>query len=492
MINKNYILFGIIAIVLSLIHFLLEYRDISWINHEFHAAIEAIGGAFSLVLALLLFSKNNDSKNYPILYLFGISFLLTGLFDIAHSFVSEGDSFVFFHSMGSFIGSVVLLLIFLPSFNKKLTESNYFLNVILTLSIITISVLFLWPELTPKMIVHGSFSLLSQIMNLLFGIFYFIVLIKLTYLQKQIKSYNYDYLILILLFMSLSGLTFSYSQVWNVEWWVWHILRFIAFIIGVFIIMNHQKELISRLNKLNKEANLSKIRLEQNIKIIKKKNEELEQFTYITSHDLQEPLNSIISFSDLLEDEKDKMEVIGQKSIEVIRSSAFRMKDFIISLLEYSKIGQEKEKVEINIAQLIEHLKIDLHHLIGKEQASVNYLGNPLKIVAFEPDLIKLFQSLVINGIKYTEKQTAPIIEINSEEQADKYMFSVKDNGIGIHREQYDKVFEVFQRLHSRDKYSGTGIGLSHCKKVVELHGGDIWLNSEEGKGTTFYFTIAK
>ena len=488
--NKNYILFGTIAIILSLIHFLLLHKNITWKNHEFHAAIEAIGGSFSLVLALLLFSKNNDSKNYPILYLFAISFLLTGLFDIAHSFVSEGDAFVFFHSIGSFIGSLVLLVIFLPSINKKLTESNYFLIAILVFSIVTISILFIWPELTPRMIVDGKFSALSQIINFLFGVFYFIILIKLSYLQKRTKTYNY--LILILLFVSLSGLTFNYSQVWNVEWWVWHILRFFAFIIVVFIILKNQRELINRLNKLNKDINISKLRLEKNIQIIKNKNEELEQFTHITSHDLQEPLNSIISFSDLLEDEKGKMEEIGQKSIEVIRSSALRMKDFIISLLEYSKIGKEKDKVEINIEQLIENLKMDLHYLIDKEQASIHYLGNPLKIFAFEPDLVKLFQSLVINAIKYTEKRTVPFIEINSEEQPYKYIFSVKDNGIGIDKKQYDKVFEVFQRLHSRDKYSGTGIGLSHCKKVVELHDGDIWLNSEEGKGTTFYFTIAK
>ena len=117
-----------------------------------------------------------------------------------------------------------------------------------------------------------------------------------------------------------------------------------------------------------------------------KKNKELKQFTYITSHDLQEPLNSIISFSHLLEENKDKLDEIGQKSVEVIVNSAFRMKEFIISLLEFSRIGMEKEKTETDIEKLIEDLKIDLHNLIEKKEATINYTGEPLKIKAIKPD----------------------------------------------------------------------------------------------------------
>lgn len=239
-----------------------------------------------------------------------------------------------------------------------------------------------------------------------------------------------------------------------------------------------EKEISEKLSSLNK--------------LLISKNEELKQFNYITSHDLQEPLNTIISFSNLLEMEKDKMEEIGQKSIEIIKTSANRMKDFIISLLEYSRIGREKEKTKVDIIQLVENLKIDLSDLINRTQARINYVGEPLKIMAYEHDLVKVFENLVVNGIKYTNKKKMPLIIINSEEQTDNYKFSISDNGIGIPKEQFEKIFEVFQRLHSRDKYTGTGIGLSYCKKVIELHDGRIWLDSEEGKGTTFYFTVSK
>lgn len=239
------------------------------------------------------------------------------------------------------------------------------------------------------------------------------------------------------------------------------------------------------------ELELAKVELKHK-KELERKNKELEQFTFITSHDLQEPLNSILSFAGLLEREKEKMGEVGQKSIEVIKASASRMRALIISLLEYSTIGREKGKKEVDIERLIEDLKVDLQQIIEKTKATVIYAGDNLKIQAYEPDLIKLFQNLIVNGIKYTEEGTYPVIIINAEEQKNFYKFSIQDTGIGIAKEYYEKVFEIFQRLHPGSQYSGTGIGLAYCKKVVELHGGEIWIASEEGKGTTFYFTIEK
>ena len=249
------------------------------------------------------------------------------------------------------------------------------------------------------------------------------------------------------------------------------------------------KKVLEREIEMRKEIEKKLIDSKQSIQ---NKNKELEQFTYITSHDLQEPLNSILSFLHLLEKEKPKVSEIGQKSIDIINDSALRMKDFIASLLEYSRIGGEKTKVKVDIKQLIANLKTDLYALIEKHQATINYIGEPIKLDAFEADLIKLFQNLITNGIKYTNGETLPLIIIDVEDQHDTYKFSVSDNGIGIDPKYFDKIFEVFQRLHTRDKYSGTGIGLSHCKKIVELHNGKIWLESELGKGTTFYFTISK
>ncbi|MDC7998049.1 sensor histidine kinase [Gilvibacter sediminis] len=225
---------------------------------------------------------------------------------------------------------------------------------------------------------------------------------------------------------------------------------------------------------------------------LENKNKELEQFTYITSHDLQEPLNSILSFSGLLESEVESSDELVNQCISVIRGSALRMKDFIASLLEYSRIGRVKERQNVDIPALIEDLKKDLNDIIEKPNASVDYIGKPLSIQAYKIDLKRLFKNLIHNGIKYTSPGTQPKVTIDVSEDEAHYTFSIRDNGIGIPEAQFENIFEVFKRLHNRDDYPGTGIGLSHAKKVVELHGGKIWVTSELGKGSTFYFTILK
>lgn len=169
-------------------------------------------------------------------------------------------------------------------------------------------------------------------------------------------------------------------------------------------------------------------------------NKALEQFNHITSHDLQEPLNSIISFSKLLEKEKHKLGAVGKQSIEAINVSTLRMKDFITDLLEYSKISAEKERTEVDLPTMIAQLQIDLHHLMIQRKAVVNYVGKLSKIQAFEHDLIKLFQNLIVNSIKYTSEEKTPEVRINAIEKENCYEFSVADNGIGIPEDQYDKI----------------------------------------------------
>lgn len=227
-----------------------------------------------------------------------------------------------------------------------------------------------------------------------------------------------------------------------------------------------------------------------------KKNKELEEFNYITSHDLQEPLNTIIGYTGLLQNEldnlKDPVSEICIKSLDTIKSSAFRMKDFITDLLEYSKIRRNQEKTEVDITKVINEIKTDLNNLISSKKASVTYVGKPLKIMAFKIEFKRILQNLITNGIQFTNDDTLPKIIINVETQNNCYLFSVADNGIGIPKNKFEKIFEVFQRLHKRNKHSGTGIGLSYVKRAVEKHYGKIWLTSKKGKGSIFYFTISK
>jgi len=225
---------------------------------------------------------------------------------------------------------------------------------------------------------------------------------------------------------------------------------------------------------------------------LKEKNKELEQFAYITSHDLQEPLNSIISFSNLLKESDSQLDDIGKKSVDIMEKMSYRMKDFIVDLLEYSRIGKQKEITASSINSIIDNLKIDLNSLLQKNEAIINYEGEDINITCVKEEIIKVLQNLIVNGIKYQTPNNKPVITIEAKEKDTEVLISVKDNGIGIEKKYHSKIFDVFQRLHSRNTYEGTGIGLAYCKKVIEMHGGKIWLDSELGRGSIFYFTISK
>lgn len=223
------------------------------------------------------------------------------------------------------------------------------------------------------------------------------------------------------------------------------------------------------------------------------KNKALEQFSYITSHDLQEPLNTIISYSSLLSDTyKDQFDGVALKSLEIIEETSLRMKELIKSILDYSRIGGgELRLVSIDLNQLLNNITTDLQNKINSTNALIQFDNLPI-VNGYKVELRLLFQNLISNAIKYRKDDTAPIVQIMSTEDQDYWYFSIIDNGIGIAPKHFDKIFEIFQRLHTKEQYNGLGIGLAHCKKITQLHSGTIFLTSKEGEGSTFTFSISK
>lgn len=224
------------------------------------------------------------------------------------------------------------------------------------------------------------------------------------------------------------------------------------------------------------------------------KNNELEQFAYIASHDLKEPLVTISSLIDLLvEDYGDKFDEEGRMNITFIQDSSDRMRKLIDAILAYSRLGKSKEYDSVNCNLVIKTLESDLQNVISRTNSKIETKNLPT-INAAELEIRLLFQNLISNGIKFTKPNVTPLVTISAEEttinDSSFWQFAVKDNGIGIPEKHRERIFSIFQRLHSREEYEGTGIGLAHCKKIVESHGGKIWLTSQEGEGTTFYFTI--
>ncbi len=226
-------------------------------------------------------------------------------------------------------------------------------------------------------------------------------------------------------------------------------------------------------------------------KELERKNKEIEQFAYVASHDLQEPLRTISNFSNLLTQKiNTHADNEEREYINYINGAAQRMSQLIFDLLEYSRIGKDMSKMAIDCDKLVNEVLADLAANI-KESGAEIHVGK-LPVVQGFIYLKSLFQNLISNAIKFQKEGSHPVISISARGNEKEFLFSIKDNGIGIEKTYFEKIFLIFQRLHTRTEYVGTGIGLSQCKKVVELHGGRIWVESEPGKGSIFNFTIPK
>ncbi|WP_228466909.1 sensor histidine kinase [Adhaeribacter swui] len=231
-------------------------------------------------------------------------------------------------------------------------------------------------------------------------------------------------------------------------------------------------------------------KMEQLIETLKDKNHELEQFAFITSHDLQEPLRTITTVvADLEQQNKGDMDEMTSIYLGFLSQSAVRMRALITGLLEYSRLGKDKllEKVDCNI--ILQECLADLRTYIQENQAIIT--SSPLpELPAYGLELKLLFQNLISNAIKFRKKNISPQIRITALQDNNYWVFSVADNGIGIDARFQEKIFVIFHRLHSRTAYEGTGIGLAHCRKIVELHRGKIWVEPNPEGGSIFRFKL--
>lgn len=254
------------------------------------------------------------------------------------------------------------------------------------------------------------------------------------------------------------------------------------------------KKAIFEIKKSNEKLELKvKERTEELKKAVdqlKESNNELEQFAYVASHDLQEPLRMITAYITLLAKKYEgQLDPKADEYIGYVVDGSKRMQLLISDLLKYARLTTRQKPFELaNFSKVVEDVIEDLQINIKETQASIKI--DPLPQILADPTQIRqLFQNLITNAIKF-HSDLPPVIIISAQKDKNEWCFCISDNGIGMEPKYYERVFMMFQRLHDREKYPGTGIGLTVCKKIVERHGGRIWVESVLGKGSSFYFTM--
>jgi PAS domain S-box-containing protein len=252
--------------------------------------------------------------------------------------------------------------------------------------------------------------------------------------------------------------------------------------------ITERRQLAERTKQLNEELER---RVQERTAELVRSNAELQQFAKIAAHDLQEPLRTIEGYANLLAKRyKGKLDSDADEFIEFILDGAGRMILLIQGVLTHSGIGatdlKPVESVDVN--EILDTVRRNLQLSMRESGAKLEYSNLP-EVVANKSELLQLFQNLIGNAIKYRGER-APVIKVSAEENVHEWVFSVEDNGIGIDPKYAEKIFDMFARLHGKTQYEGTGIGLAICKKIVETHGGRIWVQSEPGRGSIFLFTL--
>jgi len=490
-------------------------QDYLYFNSLLHSSMETLGAFIALAMAVLLFDRKHEKFGGKF-FSIAVGFLGMGLLTGFHAITWQGNGLILLISISNLLGGFFFSLIYVKSFSiYKDTTFNRWLPLIVAVGLVILAVwTFLFRKTLPAMAIEGKFTTAAIAFNSLGGILFILAGGQILYDYHLSKKLGIYFLAAMSFFFGLSGLMFTVSSLWSLTWWFLHIIRLVAYMLVVAFMYHEFKvadeelklyrdnlenlvkqrtvELADTNEQLSAEIQVRKLaqaELEKQKSELKRSNEDLEQFAFIASHDLKSPLQSIAAHSQLLTElYKGKLDADADKYIANILDGIFRMKEIIDDLLTYSRVTTQLIAFSsFDSNKAFRQSLVNLQDEIEKSGTEINSDSLP-KIRGDPTQICELFQNLIGNAIKYSAPK--PKIQVRARKKDNEWIFSVSDNGIGIDPKYYEQIFIVFKRLHNRKEYSGTGVGLAICKKIVERHGGKIWVESEPGKGSTFYFTI--
>ena len=340
---------------------------------------------------------------------------------------------------------------------------------------------------------HGWLYILSDLTIWLAYMAIPLILIRFIFIKKGVPLSGVFWLFgAFILFCGLTHLIDA-AMFWIPAYRINALIRFLTAVVSVatvFALMRYFNEAVGL--RTSKEFDRELAYRQLAMQELTRSNQELQQFAYIASHDLQSPLKTIANYLSLLENKhSDQLDPEALRLIGVSTAAADRMRNLINDLLDFSRVGSDVALRQVDLRELVDEILEEQQAEIQATGAVVD-LGSLPTIMGHRTDLKQLFQNLISNALKYRRPTVAPRVSIQVTDEGHQYRFAIRDNGIGIDRQYFERVFQIFQRLHGRNQYSGTGIGLATCKKVIDIYGGQIWIDSTVGQGTTFYFTIPK
>lgn len=446
--------------------------DWRWVHEPLHAVAEAAGAFIALAIVPLLASlgKRGDGTSHNNVIASAMAGL--GVLDGLHAIVHVGDVFVWLHSLATFVAGVVFSLVWLP---KRITNHVTPIRVLVIAGLVGALSIAL-PAWLPPMVVAGRFTPAALSLNVAGGVLLLLSAVRLVISWRQ--TGNDDDLLFVVhcALFGAAAIMFEQSSLWDVPWWGWHLLRLCAYGVALYYVvasLRIEEELARRSTALQQA------------------NEELEHFTFAASHDLKEPLRAVTSYGAALSaGYSDRLDERGVRWLGYMVDGAQQLQRLISDLLEYARLEAGAGPFQpVPLEAVVSDTRERLASSIQARDAQIIVEGSLPTVLGDRVQLTQLLQNLVSNAIKFCRKP--PRVRIACQPGDSGYVLSVTDNGIGIPELHRDRAFQVFKRLVPRDEFPGTGVGLAICKRVVEQHGGAIWIDDGAGGvGTTFNVSL--